>query len=290
MSDHGSPTVRRRRLAAELHRLRERSGLTGDQVAERLGWSPSKVSRIENTRSGIKEPDARRLLELYQVDVSRRDELLAMAREADRKAWWEAYSADWPDGFSEFIGMEAEAEAIMSWEPQVVPGLLQTERYAREIIANWRSFTAMADSAIGRRVKVRLARQDVLEREIPVEYRVIIEESVLRRRFGANPVMSEQLGKLAEISQRANVTLQILPLASFHPISTGAFALFRFNQIHGVIAPDVVYLENMTDSLYIEDEIETYYYQRAFDHISQNSLGPDQSRELILQIRHDVWR
>ena len=102
--------------------------------------------------------------------------------------------------------------------------------------------------------------------------------------------MSEQLGKLAEISQRANVTLQILPLASFHPISTGAFALFRFNQIHGVIAPDVVYLENMTDSLYIEDEIETYYYQRAFDHISQNSLGPDQSRELILQIRNDVWR
>ena len=169
MSDHGSPTVRRRRLAAELHRLRELSGLTGDQVAARLGWSPSKISRIENIRSGIKVQDASRLLDLYGVEGSHRDDLLALAQEAERKGWWETFSADLPEELIDFIGMEAEAATAWNWEPQVVPGLLQTESYARELVGNWQSFVKSMPSAIERRVEARLARQQVLTQAVPLE-------------------------------------------------------------------------------------------------------------------------
>ncbi len=290
MSDHGSPTVRRRRLAAELHRLRELSGLTGDQVAVRLGWSPSKISRIENIRSGIKVQDASRLLDLYGVQGGHRDDLLALAQEAERKGWWETYSADWPADFSNYIDMEAEAQSISSWEPLVVPGLLQTEAYGRAVIANWQSFTALPDSVIERRVKVRLERQQVIAGDDALRFAVILDESVLHRRFGENSVMNEQLKRLFEESQRPNITLQVLPLGGFHPVCTGAFGLLRFTQVHGVVVPDVVYLENMTNGLYIDDEVDTYYYQRAFDQMRCNSLDPVRSRELILQINHDRWR
>jgi transcriptional regulator with XRE-family HTH domain len=287
VSDHGSPTVRRRRLAAELHRLRERSGLTGDQVAERLGWSPSKISRIENTRSGLKIADARKLLDLYGVDNPKRDELLAMTREADQKAWWEAYSGEWPEGFSEFIGMEAEAEVIMNWEPQVVPGLLQTEGYAREVITSWQLFTRTPPLAIERRVQARLRRQDVLN-ETSLRLSAIVDESVLLRRFGDNSVMRDQLDRLIEVSTAPNVTLQVLPLAGEHPIATGAFSLLRFAQVHGVAIPEVAYVEQMTDSQLIKEETATYYHQVAFGVLLERSLDPAKSRDVIVKAR-DNW-
>lgn len=290
MPDHGSPTVRRRQLATELHRLRERLGLTGDQVAERLGWSPSKISRIENNRSGIKLPDARKLLDLYEVSGRHRDELLTLAREAERKGWWVTYSADWPADFTSYIGMEAEAESICNWEPLVIPGLLQTEAYCREVIGNWQAFAAMPTAVIERRVDVRLARQQVLNRADPVEFAVILDESVLRRRFGENAVMRAQLEKLAEASKVPNITLRVLPLSGYHPLGTGPFALLHFSQVHGVAIPDVVCLENMANSLYLEEEMTIYYYQLAFEHMQAKSLTVDETRELILSTSHELWR
>ncbi len=290
MPDQGSPTVRRRRLAAELHRLRERSGLTGDQVAERLGWSPSKISRIENTRSGVKLPDAQRLLDLYGVHGSHRDELITLARQGGHKGWWETYSANLPARFATFIGMEAEAESIRSWEPQVIPGLLQIESYALEVIRNWQAFDLMPQSTIEDRVKVRLERQQVLYRQDPPRYSTVLDESVLLRRFGDQSIMRAQLKNLLEISQLANVVLRILRLAGNHPISTGAFTLFHFPQTYGVRISDVVCIENMESSLYVEEEREACYYERALDHLERLSLDPAESRSLIANVLRTTWR
>ncbi len=289
MSDHGSPTVRRRRLAAELHRLREEARLTGDEVADHMGWSSSKVSRIENARTGMRLADLRRLLDLYGVDSAACDELLALARDAEQKGWWEAYSGDWPEGFSEFIGMEAEAEVIMNWEPQVVPGLLQTEGYAREVIASWQLFTTTPPPAIERRVRARLKRQDVLSGTSLRQLHVIVDESVLLRRYGDSSVMRAQLDRLIQVSTSPNVTLQIFPLNGEHPLATGAFTLFRFAQVHGLTVPNVVYIEQMTDSQLIKEDTATYYHQIAFEVLRDRSLEPDKSRDLIAEVSREQW-
>jgi len=288
--DHGSPTVRRRRLAAELHRLRECSGLTGDQVAERLGWSQAKISRIENTRTGIKPADAQRLLDLYGVDGGRRGELLAMAGEASRKAWWETYSTDIPDELVDFIGMEAEAETISNWESEVVPGLLQTEAYAREIIQSWRSFVTITPSTVERRVEARLARQQVLIRDYPIELSVVLDESVLLRRFAGKAVMHEQLERLIEISELPNAKLQILELRGHHPIGTGGFVIFRFPYAHEIAMPNVVCVEYLTSSFFVKEDPEIYYYQLAFQYLQTHAMGPDQSRARIAQIAREEWK
>jgi transcriptional regulator with XRE-family HTH domain len=283
VADHGSPTVRRRRLAAELHRLRERSGLTGDQVAERLGWSPSKISRIENTRSGIKLTDARRLLDLYEVDDRHRDELLALAREADRRAWWEAYSDVLPSAYTFYIALEAEAKQSWEREVQIVPGLLQTEDYARAVIRRHMDSTAtLPPGEIERRVRVRLERQQILTREEPLELSVILDESVLNRRIGDSAIMRAQLQKLLASSDLPNVTLQVHPLARPQAIGTDSFVLLQFDQAHETSLHDVVYLETLNGSIYIERENETYQYRLAFHRMRDEALGPEQSQALIL--------
>lgn len=290
MPDHGSPTVRRRRLAAELRRLREESGLTGDQVAERLGWSPSKISRIENTRSGIKLPDVRRLLDLFRVEGEHRGELLTLAREAGQKAWWEIYSDTLPGEHVPFIGLEAEAKWVRTWEPQTVPGLLQTEDYAREVIETWRAVEPIPPAAIERRVKARLERQHVLTRDPPLILSATLDESVLLRRFGDSSVMREQLAHLARIAELPNVTLQILPLDGRHPAGTDSFVHLQFAPELGVALHDVVYIENLRGALYLEDETETYQYRLAFDRLTQESLDPRKSRMLIHRAIRRFWQ
>ncbi len=289
MSDHGSPTVRRRRLAVALRRLRERSGLTGDQVAERLGWSPSKISRIENTRTGVKVPDARKLFDLYGVADSHRDELLALAREAERKGWWETFSADLPEELIDFIGMEAEAATAWNWEPQVVPGLLQTESYARELVGNWQSFVKSMPSAIERRVEARLARQQVLTQAVPLELSAVLDESVLLRRFGDNAVMRSQLEFLVTVSQMPNVTLKVLRLSGHHPVGTGAFAYLQFPQAYDIQLSDVVLVEQFASSYYVKDEADVYQYQLAFERLYEESLPPPKSRDLITDVIREEW-
>ncbi len=290
MPDHGSPTVRRRQLAGELHRLRDHTGLTGDQVAEQLGWSPSKISRIENARSGVRLADARRLLDVYAVEGAHRDALLALTRDAAGKGWWEGYSGDIPEEYATLIGLEAEAESVCYWEPQVVTGLLQTEAYARAVIATWQTLVTTPPGAIERRVEARLARQAVLTRERPLTIFAVLEESVLLRRLADNAVMYAQLDRLAEISQLPNVRLQILPLDGPHPVGTGAFALFRFAPAHDVSLPDVAVIEDLANSRYAEGETETFHYRVAFERLQAESLDSVRSRELIRKVAHQTWR
>jgi transcriptional regulator with XRE-family HTH domain len=292
MPEYGSPTVRRRRLAAELRRLRELAGLTGEEVADRLSWSPSKVSRIELYRTGIKTADLSKLLDLYAVAETHRGELLALAREPRRKGWWEAYADALPEEYAALIVLEAEAEYMGCWSPQLIHGLLQTPDYARAVIASHMGSTgSLPPGKIRQRVEARLARQEVFTRDPQRHLDVVLDQSALIRRFSDAPVMRRQLEHLIEVSHQPNVTVRVLPLDGSHPIGTGSFSVLRFGPVPGIgPATEVVYIEQLSRAaLYVEDEDEVYEYRLALEQLTGKSLSPDQSRELIAAIARDNW-
>ena len=289
MPEPASPTVRRRRLAAELRRLRERAEMTGDQVAKRLKWSASKLSRIENAHTTPRAVEIRKLLALYDVEGSYADDLLALAREAAGKGWWETFSSTLPPEYAALIGMEAEARSALSWEPLIVPGLLQTGDYAREVTNGYlERIDPVPPSETQRRVEARLTRQQVLIRDNPLRLSAVLDQSVLQRRFGNPNVMRSQIKRLIELSERDNISLRILPLDGRHPIGTGAFALLQFGEVHDVTYQDVVYIENLTGGRYVEEEDEVFRYRRAFDRLTDLALDEQKSREMLVAAR-DTW-
>jgi transcriptional regulator with XRE-family HTH domain len=284
-----SPTVRRRRLAAELRRLRERTELTADQVAKQMKWSASKLSRFENAHTIPRAVEIRKLLTLYDVEGSYADDLLALAREAAGKGWWETFSSTLPPEYAALIGMEAEARSALSWEPLIVPGLLQTADYAREVTNGYlEQIDPVPPSETNRRVEARLARQQVLTRDNPLRLSAVLDQSVLQRRFGNPDVMRSQIKRLLEMSECDNISLRILPLHGRHPIGTGAFALFQFGEVHDVAHQDVVYIENLTGGRYVEEEDEVFRYRRAFSRLSDLSLDEQKSREMLVAAR-EAW-
>jgi len=284
-----SPTVRRRRLAAELRRLRERAGMTGDQVADRVGWSASKLSRIENAHTVPGDAEIRQLLDLYDVEGHYADELFALAQEAAGRGWWETYSPTLPPDYAWLIGLEAEAQAALSWEPLIVPGLLQTGDYAREVTNGYlERIDPVPPSETRRRVEARLARQRVLTRDNPPQLSVVLDQSVLHRRFGDRSVMRSQIKRLLDLSERDNISLRILQLDGRHPIGTGAFVLLQFGEVHDVTYQDVVYIENLTGGRYVEEEDQVFRYKRAFDRLSDLALDEQKSREILVAAR-DTW-
>jgi transcriptional regulator with XRE-family HTH domain len=285
-----SPTVRRRRLAAELRRLRERAGLTGDDVAGQLQWSPSKISRIETAKSGAKISDVRKLLELYGVSDDHRDELISLAREAERKGWWEAYSDALPAEYAAFIGLEAEAEACANWEPQVIPGLLQTAEYARATIQFVQPIEVLPSSLVETRVEARLRRQEVLTRPRPLELSVVMDESALLRNFGGSQVMRAQLDRIVEVAQLPNVSVRVLTLQGPHPVSSAPFIVLRFGRIHEVTLDDVVHVEHLTGGFYFEEPRNTYQYAIAYRELLSAALSSDDSLNLISETADRAWR
>ena len=289
MLEPASPTVRRRRLAAELRRLRERAGMTGDQVADRVGWSASKLSRIENAHTVPGDAEIRQLLDLYDVEGHYADELFALAQEAAGRGWWETYSPTLPPDYAWLIGLEAEAQAALSWEPLIVPGLLQTGDYAREVTNGYlERIDPVPPSETRRRVEARLARQRVLTRDNPLRLSVVLDQSVLHRRFGDRSVMRSQIKRLLDLSERDNISLRILQLDGRHPIGTGAFVLLQFGEVHDVTYQDVVYIENLTGGRYVEEEDQVFRYKRAFDRLSDLALDEQKSREILVAAR-DTW-
>ena len=284
MPEPSSPTVRRKRLAAELRRLRERADLTGEHVADQMKWSASKLSRIENAHTTPRASELKKLLLLYEVDGQFAEDLVALAQEANRKGWWKAYSDALPDAHVGYIGLEAEATSSYLWAPEVVAGLLQSEGYAREIIRiplTGPTGPSVPPGEIERMVEARLFRQKILKREPPFELSVVLDHSVLRRRIGSDKVMSQQLDQLLEVSDYSNVTLRILPLDAFHPIITGGFNLLRFGEVHDVGYHDIVYIEHFTDIVYIEAERDTYTYLVGFERLCAASLDVAKSRDEI---------
>jgi transcriptional regulator with XRE-family HTH domain len=288
MTAPASPTVRRRRLAAELRGIRESKGKSGDSVAAALKWSPSKISRYERARTGLRPREVARLLDYYGITGSRRDLLLALAEDAAQKGWWEEYADSLTEDYQQFIGLEHEATSIAIWHVDVVTGLLQTEAYAKHIISSYGRVEPIPPSQVGRLVRVRMRRQQVLDRE-ELKMSVVLDESILLRRVGDDAVMYEQLQHLAELADRPNLTVQVLPLDVQHRVFGESFVIFGFGEEIDAMLQDVVSAEHMNSGFSVEGERETYLHRIAFEMLTDASLDPAASKALILKTAESHW-
>ena len=289
MPTSGSPTGRRRRLAAELRRLRARSGKAANEVAGELGWSKAKISRYELAQSGLKPSDVKSLLDYYGVRGTHRNQLMALAEEATKKGWWEEYSDILADEYKAFIALEAEATTMLHWQVNVVPGLLQTEQYARHILLGLQEVATVPPTVVERRVETRLIRQQRLSRDPPLQLNAVLDESVLYRRRGDHSVMQAQLQQLAEASDLPNINVQVLPLNRSHRLAVESFVILQFGEEHETTLHDVVNTEILNSELYVEGETDTYEFRLAFEHLVKESLTPAESRDLILRTAREMW-
>ena len=293
MTTPGSPAVRRRRLAVELRRLR--GTRTGGHVSSALGWSPSKVSRFEQGRDSLPLDEVEKLLDFYDVSGSERDRLLSLARDAQGRGWWEDYAHALPEEYQTFVGLEAEAATEVHWQAELVPGLLQTEEYARRTFAGFqRVVPTLTPTIIDQRVTVRMVRQQqLITRDPPLEYHVVIDESVLLRNIGGREVMYAQLLRLAEAADLPNVKLQILPLSSDVSMVFSSFVIFHFGPgptgKTGALG-DVVSVEGVKSELYDEDEPVTHLYRLVFQAFAEAALLPSDSQNLIRQTAERIWK
>jgi transcriptional regulator with XRE-family HTH domain len=286
--EEGSPTVRRLRLAAELRSLREAKGVSGETVARNLRWSPSKISRYERAKTGLRPREVERLLDYYAVKGAHRQMLLALAQDASQKGWWEEFADSVPEDYQQFIGLEHEATAVAIWHVDVVAGLLQTEGYARHIIDSYDRVEPIAPSQVTRLVRVRLRRQQVLDR-LGLKISVVLDESVLLRRIGTDLVMYDQLQRLARECERPNMTLQILPLDAQHTVIGESFVLFGFEADGDAVLQDVVSTEQMRSGFILEGERETHLHRVAFRTLTEAALSPADSKKLILETAESRW-
>jgi transcriptional regulator with XRE-family HTH domain len=276
-----SPTVRRRRLAIELRRLREEAGLTIDRVAERLECSDSKISRIETGQVSATPRDVRDMLEIYGVGDEQRAELMQIAREARQKGWWHAYG-DVP--VPPAVAFEAEAFSMSVYQSLVVPGLLQTADYARAVLRATRPELAL--DLIERRVELRMARQSILTKDQPPALWVVLDEAAVRRLIGGPEVMRQQLERLSEVGALPNVTLQLLPFTSGeHAGLDGEFTLIGFPDPGD---PNVVYIEMPSTDLWLEDAASVRQYDHLFDLLRAAALSPAESAGLITKAAKEL--
>jgi transcriptional regulator with XRE-family HTH domain len=289
MSDIGSSAARQLRLASELRRLRRLARLTGKAVATQFGWSEAKLSRIENGQTRVKIADLHQFLDLYGVSGSDRAALVALAEESRETDTLAELEGDLPEGHVEILQAESEAEAIWVWEPQVVPGLLQTETYTRSLIGQLGEIFALPVGEIERRVETRQLRQQIITRSEPLELSFLIDESVLLRAFASPRVMRDQLAHLIEMSEHSNIDLQILPLHAGQIIGTGAFNYFRFPAIHGVSRPEAVAFEHMQGTTFTESEHDVNSYKLAFNAARDRSLNEEASRDMLAEVTRTVW-
>ena len=279
------PPVRRRLLGASLRRLREGAGYALDDAARILECDRSKISRMETGQRGIRPKELRELLSEYGVEQRRADALLAIARQTSQTGWWQSYSHVLDDAYQDFISLEASAQAISTYEAQLVPGLLQTEDYARAIAAA--SLVAETQDEREQYVQARLTRQQILIRDAPFQFWAILSEGALRQLVGGPQVMKAQLGYLMEVgSGRPNVNLQVLPFAvGAHAATSGPFVIMKFPE-----APDlgVVYLEGQTGGIYLESAGEVARYTLVFEHLRASALSTAATLRLIEEVARET--
>ncbi|MFR0354102.1 helix-turn-helix domain-containing protein [Streptomyces sediminimaris] len=280
---HG-PAVRRRKLGAELRALRAGAGLTSGEAARLAGWHQSKVSRIETGASGVKPADVRLLLDVYAVSDSQLRELLLVLAGSDegggRHHWWHAYRGVLPPTYRDFISLESQANAMSTLETSVVPGLLQTPEYARAVTRA--AVGGLDDERLDALVEVRLARQDVLHSDPPLRLSAVLDEAVLHREVGGPGVMARQLRRLLDTAHLPHVRLQVLPFAAgAHVGITGPFVIFSFSSTSDL---DVVVLDHLTSSLYLERKEDLGAYSEAFKDLQSHALSPEDSFDYIAAI------
>ncbi|MFI7010048.1 helix-turn-helix domain-containing protein [Streptomyces sp. NPDC050145] len=285
MASNVNPTVRRRRLGQELRRLRELKGMTAEEVAERLLVSQSKISRLENGRRSISQRDVRDLCGVYEVEDHRIvDSLMQMAKDSRQQGWWHSFG-DIP--YSVYIGLETDAASLRIYDPQVVPGLLQTRGYAESLINGALPETVSQD--IEKRVQVRMRRQERIQApENPLRLWTVLDEAALRRTVGGKNVMREQLEHLVEQSQLPHVTVQVIPFdMGAHPGLNGQYAILEFPD---AADSSVVYIEGVTSDLYLEKANDVQKYSVMYEHLRAQALNVDQSRQFISDIAKEYAR
>ncbi|MFB7938143.1 helix-turn-helix domain-containing protein [Streptomyces sp. NPDC127049] len=285
MASSVNPTVRRRRLGQELRKLREGKGMTAEQVAERLLVSQSKISRLENGRRSISQRDVRDLCGVYEVeDEAMVNSLMQMAKDSRQQGWWHAFG-DIP--YSVYIGLETDAQSLRVYEPQIIPGLLQTRAYATAVISGALPESTPAD--IEKRATVRTRRQDrIRDDERPLRLWAVIDEAALRRVVGNRQVMIEQLEHLVEQSHLPHVTVQVLPFdTGAHPGISGQYSILEFPDASD---SSVVYIEGVTSDLYLEKGPDVSKYSYMYEHLRAQALGVEQTREFVADIAKTYTR
>jgi len=282
MAPQSSPTVKRRRLAAELRHYRDAAGLTIDDVAERLEWSTAKISRIENSRVSVLPRDVKFLLGVYGLTDRDPawDVMLTLARESRERGWWHQYGDAVPDWFEVYVGLEADATSISAYHTEFVPGLIQTADYARAITRA--KLSDVTDDDLERIVGVRMERQKILTSDDGPHVWFVINEAVVRRVVGGPQVMRGQLDRLMAVADLPRVQLQVLPFdAGAHASMDGSFSILAFPE---QADPQVVYMEYLTGALYLEKPADTDRYRLVVDHLRATALNMDASRALIAGI------
>ncbi|MFJ3983115.1 helix-turn-helix domain-containing protein [Streptomyces fungicidicus] len=274
----GSPTARRRRLSIELKKLREENALTCAQVGQALDWSGSKVNRMETGSGRVQPSDIDALCRFYETSDELREFLKSLAREAKTRGWWQVHGAGVPEWFNIYIGLEQDASVLRQYQCEVLPGLMQTTPYARELHTTG---AYMSAEDIDRAVRVRLERQEMLTRPDAPEAWFIVNEGAVRSVIGDREVMREQLERVLESAALPSVTLQVLPFDSgTHPV-TGSFTMLGFPAPED---PDLVYRDGITDAVYLEGEHHVREYTRAFDGLRAAALSPQRSVQLIKSV------
>jgi hypothetical protein len=279
-SSDAGPTARRIVLGAHLRRLREAAGVSRGEAGYLIRGSDSKMSRLESGKVGFKERDVTDLLTAYGVTgTEQRDAIVDMARRSNEHGWWQGFGDVIPTWFEDYVGLESSASRIQTYEILFVPGLLQTESYARAVVTGGRPSTSTPDAE--RRIDLRMRRQQRLGRRDAPTLWAVIAEAVLHRPVGGPAVHAEQLRHLHELAALPNVIIQVLPLALSGYAAEGAFAMLRFAEPE---LPDLVYLESMTGSRYLDkrDEVETY--SRAMDRLTIDALSPADTRQLLAKM------
>jgi transcriptional regulator with XRE-family HTH domain len=278
-------SVARRKLGIELRKLRLSRGLTGDQVASHFGWSPSKVSRIERGQSPTTPRDCRDLVALYGLtEQSQVDALVQLASVSRSQDWWHRYDDVVHKQFAHILGLEAAASTVLTFEPVVVPGLLQTARYAEGLVhANGPN---QNEDEVARRVEARMLRQQILNGPGAPHVHAVIDEAALRRQVGGAEVMHEQLSRIVQASRRPNATVQVLPFATgaYMPVQ-GGFMTLRFADAED---SDIVSVELLTRTLYVDDAGEVARYRDAWESVLSTAASPADSLEMIVAAAEEI--
>ncbi|TDD36726.1 XRE family transcriptional regulator [Actinomadura sp. KC06] len=281
----GGPTVLRILLGAQLRRMREARGISTEQAGYEIRGSHSKISRMELGRVGFKERDVSDLLTLYGVsDPAERAPLLELAKEANTPGWWHRYGDVLASWFEVYLGLEEAASLLRAYELQFVPGLLQTEDYARAVVRL--GFSDAAEDEVERRVQLRTIRQERFTSPGAATLWAVVDEAVVRRPLGGREVMRQQIKHLIEMSDLPNVTLQIVPFgAGGHAAAGGPFTILRFAE-PGL--SDVVYLEQLTSALYLDKPTDVDTYMRAMNNLCITAARPDRTADYLTTILNDL--
>ncbi|MFI6871746.1 helix-turn-helix domain-containing protein [Nocardia sp. NPDC050406] len=271
------PTALRIAVGGQLRKLREECGITREAAGDHIRGSHAKISRLELGRTGFKERDIRDLLSLYGVnDPGEREAFLELVRKVNQPGWWHRFSDLLPQWFETYLGLEHAAKSIRTYEGQLIPGLLQTPDYARSVVALGH------DADAERRVSLRRRRQELLTRPGAPSFWAVLDEAVLHRPVGGTKVLKEQIEYLVEMSQRPNVTIQIVPFAAGgHAAAGSSFTMLRFAEPE---LPDIVYLEQLTSALYLDRRADLELYRQVMDQLSVQAEAPERSRKLLLEI------